>query len=306
MTTTKTKTPAELTAEAEAAFEPVALSEEAAADLRARIAASKTGCVLHEIDPRHVDVRGNVRNRQDGPDEDDTEEPPKIDAEYVESVKERLLQVPSAYLLPNNTFRVGDGQRRTLAARAAGLETIEYVVELPDDSEAMQRAAELVGGVKANNERQALTDAHVYHAQEQLAGLDLPAKTKAKALRDLGIRAKDAKVINTLRGAGKARQTAISGELDLIQAADAREFEDDPVAMQRLINAASWDRFPSELAVLREQRRVKAILEEAAAPYARRGFRILPARPTRANRKSCTSRSPSCTPPRATRSPRPT
>lgn len=276
MTTTNAPSAAELTVAAEKDFEQVALSAEAAADLRARLAASKTGRVLYPIDPRHVDVRRNVRNSTG---EAETDEPPKIDREYVESVKERLLQLPSAFLLPDNTFRIHDGLRRTLAARSAKLAELEYVVELPDDSEALQRAAELVGGVKANNERQELTDTQVFNAQAELAGLELPAKVKAKALKELGIGAKDAKAIKALRGAGKAREMAIKGELDLIQAADAQEFEGDERAMQRLINAAKWNRFPSELAVLREEYRVRAVLEEAAAPYARRGFRILPRAP---------------------------
>ncbi|GAB4590308.1 ParB/Srx family N-terminal domain-containing protein [Nocardia sp. IFM 10818] len=127
MTTTTTKSPAELTAEAEADFEPVPLSAEAAADLRARIEASKTGRALAPINPRHVDVRRNVRNNTAA----DDAPPVKIDAEYVASIKERLLQVPSAYLLEDNTFRINDGQRRTLAARSAGLAELDYVVELP-------------------------------------------------------------------------------------------------------------------------------------------------------------------------------
>ena len=273
MTTTNAPSPAELTAAAEADFEPVALSDTDAAELRARLAASKTGRTLWPIDPRHVDVRRNVRNTRNG--EPEADEPPKIDAEYVASVSDRLEQVPSAFLLPDNTFRIHDGQRRTLAARSAKLPELEYVVELPNDSEALQRAVELVGGVKANQERQELTDTHVYNAQEELAGLDLPAKVKTKALRDLGISARDAKAIRSLRGAGKARETAISGELDLIQAAEAQEFEDDPKAMSRLINAANWNRFGSELAGLREERRVKALIDEAAAPYAKRGFQIM-------------------------------
>ncbi|WP_067721668.1 hypothetical protein [Nocardia yamanashiensis] len=283
MTTTHTMSPAEITAAAEADFEPVPLSDEAAAELRARLAASKTGRVLWPIDPRHVDVRRNVRNAATG--ETETEAPPKIDREYVESVREELLQLPVAFLLEDNTVRIYDGQRRTLAARAAKLPVIEYVVRLPKDGEALQRAAELVGGVKANNERQELTDEQVYQAQEELAGLDLPAKVKAKALKDLGIGAKQARAIRALRGAGKARQVAISGQLDLVQAVEAQEFENDPKAMARLVAAAKRDTFSSELAVLREARRVAALIEEAAAPYAKRGFRILPRAPYSSERE---------------------
>lgn len=268
--TTTLASPEAITAAAEADFEPVALSEEAAADLRARLAASKTGRTLWPVNPRHVDVRRNVRNLAD-PDQDDA----KIDPEFVASVKERLLQLPTAFLLPDNTISIADGQRRTLAARSAGLAEIDYVISLPDENEARQRAAELVGGVKANKERQDLTDEHLYNAQEELAGLDLPTKVRNKALKELGIGANDAKALRSLRGTRRARETAISGELDLIQAAEAVEFEDDPKAMARLINAAHWNRFGAELAGLCEERRVRGIIAEAVAPYAERGFQIM-------------------------------
>ncbi|MCX4099123.1 ParB/Srx family N-terminal domain-containing protein [Nocardia sp. alder85J] len=259
---------------------PVPLPADVAAALRAaiadRIAKGEPARVQYALNPNHVDFGANVRD----------DAAATITPEYVASIKRRILQTPTAYLRDDNIVQVIDGQRRTLGARAAGLTTIDYLIgPMPEGTADARRATEIVDQVEANEERVNLTRSQVYAAQEELAGLNLPAPEKTKALRHLGIGAKEAKAMRTLNGAGKARDSAISGDLDLLQAAQALEFEDDPGALHELTIAARRGTFDGALVRLRKERQVRARRAEIAAPYAQRGFRILTHYPYESERK---------------------
>ncbi|GAB2454091.1 ParB N-terminal domain-containing protein [Nocardia tengchongensis] len=263
---------------------PVPLPAEVADDLRRqfaeRIAQGLPARVLFGMNPNHV-VFGssagfNVR--------DDAVE--TITDEFVASIKQRILQTPTAYLRADNIIQVSDGQRRTYAARAAGLPSIDYLVgPEPEGTDAARRASEIVDQVEANERRVDLSDEQLYRAQEELALLALPTGDKTKALKQLGISTKEAKAIKALSKAGNAREAAVTGELDLIQAAAAMEFEDDDNAMAQLEAAARRGNFDPTIVRLREERRVRTKREEAIAPYAARGFRILARTPWNDERK---------------------
>lgn len=229
----------------------------------------RDGLALAKVDPRHVITSENVRDAATAIE--------TLTPDYVQSVKDGMRQRPSAFLTGAGVVQIKDGQRRILAARKAGLTTVWVVVEPAPDGSDDARRAELVVEQVAANKGEPLTAEQLYRAQEELAGLDLPARDKSRALRALGVDRAGAKALTTLTASGSdlARASAASGQLDLLQAAAAIEFEHDDNAFARLVRAAEDDRFDAVIEELREEQRVNALCEAAATEYAERGFRIL-------------------------------
>lgn len=269
--TTTPATPAELHT-----VVPVPLDPDRAALLRAELAADPDARPTIKINPHHVVIGANVRDLKSAM--------ASLTTEYVEDVRGRgFVQLPSAFLRPDGLVQLIDGQRRILGARRAGLESVPVALEPePEGSEDEQRAAILVDQVRANVHREELTPEQIYAAQEELIGLELPARVKSKRLRDLGV--KDRKVaaaMQTLTTSGEARKVAAAGQMNLLHAAQAVEFEDDPRAFA-VLKAASRvgsARFVAALEEEREDRRVKALRTEEAARYAARGFDVFEYRP---------------------------
>ncbi|MBU3063210.1 hypothetical protein KO481_16950 [Nocardia sp. NEAU-G5] len=263
---------------------PVPLDPERIAAIGAALAADPEARIPEKVNPKHVVIGSNPRELANAL--------ASLTEDYVESVKAGYRQLPSAFLRPDGIVQIIDGQRRILGARKGRLTTVQVLLQkAPEGTADQQRAALLVDQVPANVHHVELTKAELYAAQEELAGLDLPAREKTAKLRALGITdRKQAQALRTLSGSTEARNRAIDGQMNLLHAADAAEFDDDPDAMNELRYAsrAGNGRFVAKLEELREERRVTALRDAEAASYRQRGFRILEHHPREADHKQCT------------------
>src|SRR5688572_33010712 len=88
--------------------------------------------------------------------EDNIRESVHLDDGFVASIREHgVIQPVLAVRNPDGTLSVRDGQRRTLGARAAGVQSIPaYVVAAGDD-----RALRIIQQIIANDQRTAITEA---------------------------------------------------------------------------------------------------------------------------------------------------
>ncbi|WP_072691443.1 ParB/RepB/Spo0J family partition protein [Rhodococcus marinonascens] len=225
------------------------------------------GEIFVRLDPHALDIGANVRDQVDF-----TATP-----EFVESVRDHgVLEAISAVQHEDGRIVVRDGQRRTLAARVAGVDSIPVIVRRDTTSGEDERNAErVVAQMEANDQRLALTPG------QRAAGV--------AELLDLGMSVtKVAKLIHAptawVQQAGKvgkstvARSTLDDNQLDLERAAILAEFDGDEEAVRKLLGCGRWN-FHSVAEELRAARIEREEFEEAAAPYAVKGFRVLPDHP---------------------------
>ncbi|MGW4125797.1 hypothetical protein [Nocardia sp. NPDC004711] len=282
-TATEPETIAPATGEEWVTVVPVPLAPERVEAIRAELAADPTAHIPVKVHPMHVVIGANPRDLANALE--------SLTEDYVESVKAGYKQLPSAFLRPDGIVQIIDGQRRILGARKGEMTTVPVLLEkAPEGTAAQQAAAILVDQVTANVKRVELTNAEIYAAQEQLAGLDLPAREKTKKLRELGITDRtQAEALRTLSGTGEARSRVMAGQMDLLHAAQAAEFEDDPDAFNELRWASGFSnsRFVAKLEELREERRVNAARAAEAISYRARGFQILERWPNESQYKDC-------------------
>jgi ParB family transcriptional regulator, chromosome partitioning protein len=224
-----------------------------------------TGTIEH-IDPHTLILDPNVRDDAD------------VDAEFVASIKEHGVLIPIAAVRDDDGHvRVRSGQRRTLAAREAGLSTVPVYVRPASAGDERAQVIERVSEqIVENDQRRSLTDAQRVRGIQQMldAGLSVSRVGKKLAV------AKD-----TVKAAGSAAKSTAavdalsSGQLSLIEAAAITEFEDMPGALERLLNVAGTQRFEHTVAQLREERASAEAEAQAAHSWTGRGFTVLTERP---------------------------
>ena len=108
-----------------------------------------------------------------------------MDAEFVASVKEHGVLTPiSAVRGSDGVVRVRAGQRRTLAAREAGLSTVPvYVRPASDDGDEKAQVAQRVAEqIVENDQRRALTDAQRARGIQQMIDAGLTVTKVARRL----------------------------------------------------------------------------------------------------------------------------
>ena len=221
---------------------------------------------IEHIDPHTLVLDPNVRDE------------PDVDADFLASIKEHGVLIPIAAVRDaNGQVRVRSGQRRTLAAREAGLSTVPVYVRPASVSDERAQLVERVSEqIVENDQRRQITDAQRVRGIQQMLDAGLSVTRVAKTLSV----AKD-----TVKAAGSAAKSTAamdalaSGQLSLIEAAAITEFEDLPGALDRLLNAAGTRRFEHTVAQLREQRASAEAEAQAAQGYSERGFTILSQRP---------------------------
>jgi ParB family chromosome partitioning protein len=224
-----------------------------------------TGTIEH-IDPHTLIVDTNVR--------DDA----YVDAQFVASIKEHGVLVPIAGVRADDgNVRVRAGQRRTLAAREAGLATVPvYVRAATGGDENAQLVERVAEQIVENDHRSDLTDAQRARGIQQMIDAGLSVTRVAKRLAV----AKDTiKAAETAAKSTAAMDALADGQLSLVEAAAITEFEDMPGALDRLLNDAGTRRFEHTVAQLREQRASAEAEAQAAQGYSERGFTILSQRP---------------------------
>jgi hypothetical protein len=128
-----------------------------------------TGSLEH-IDPHTLILETNVRDEAD------------VDADFLASIKEHGVLTPIAAVRDaDGQLRVRAGQRRALAARAAGLPTVPVYVRPATASDEKTQTVERVSEqIVENDQRRQLTDAQRARGIQQMldAGLSVPKVAK--------------------------------------------------------------------------------------------------------------------------------
>ena len=224
-----------------------------------------TGSLEH-IDPHTLILEINVRDEAD------------VDADFLASIKEHGVLTPIAAVRDaDGQLRVRAGQRRALAARAAGLPTVPVYVRPATASDEKTQTVERVSEqIVENDQRRQLTDVQRARGIQQMLDAGLSVTKVAKKL---------AVAKHTVKAAGSAAKSTAamhalaSGQLSLVEAAAITEFEDMPGALDRLLSSAGTRRFGHTVAQLREERVTAEAEAQAAQSYTERGFAVLDQRP---------------------------
>ena len=162
-----------------------------------------TAATLENLDPNTLELEINVR--------DDA----ALDADFVASVAEHGVLNPIAAVRgTDGVVRVRAGQRRTLAAREAGLPTVPVYVrassaELDEKDQTVERLSEQI---VENDQRRALTDAQRARGIQQMLDAGVSVTKVAKKLATGRDTIKSAA---TAAGSEAAMNALDSGQLSL-------------------------------------------------------------------------------------------
>lgn len=226
---------------------------------------STAGTVEH-IDPQSLIVETNVR----------TEAP--LEAGFVESIRQNGVLTPVlAWRDQDGGVHVRAGQRRTLAAREAGVATVPvYVVDATDEDTARRIIEQLI----ENDQREDLTDADRIQAWRALELEGLSATVIAKRTGNKRDRIKTGLAV---AASSTGVELVSQGGLTLDQAAILLEFDGDPDTVAELTETATTDPgyFPVAVERARQDRAAREAKEKVEQEEATKGHRILDDRPNR-------------------------
>lgn len=224
-----------------------------------------TGTLEH-LNPHSLTLELNVRDCAD------------LDDAFVASIKEHGVLVPiAAVRAADGTITVRAGQRRTLAAREAHLQTVPvYVRPITASDDAAQLVDRVSEQIVENDQRKHLTDAQRARGIQQMidAGVSVTKVAKKLAIGKDAIKAAAAAARSAT-----AMDALSSGQLSLTEAAALTEFEDMPGAVDRLMRSSGSGWFDHTVAQLRQEREAAQESATAAQPYTEKGFTVLEARP---------------------------
>ncbi|SBS79039.1 Nuclease [uncultured Mycobacterium sp.] len=218
---------------------------------------------LEHLDPTTLVVDTNVRDEAD------------IDADFIASITEHgVLQPIAAVRTADGQTLVRAGQRRTLAARAAGLATVPvYVRPLAPGDDLVERVTEQI---VENDQRRELTEAQRARGIQQLLDAGVSVSRVAKKL---SVKKDTVKAAETVGKSAAAKTALDTGQLSLAEAAALTEFESLPGALDRLTHAAGTGRFDHVVAQLREEQISWQAQIKAEAHWREKGFTILDEKP---------------------------
>ncbi len=185
---------------------------------------------IEHVDPHALILEDNVR--------DDA----ALDAQFLASITEHGVLIPIAAIRRSDgQLLVRAGQRRTLAAREAGLSTVPvYVRSAADTDLTAQRVERVAEQIVENDQRRQLTDAQRARGIQQMidAGVSI-----TRVARKLSVPKDTVKAAAAVVKSDAAMQGLADGQLSLEEAAALTEFEDMPGAISRLTQAAGSRRF---------------------------------------------------------------
>jgi len=223
---------------------------------------SPTGIVVH-LDPSVLVIESNVRPSA------------PVTREFIEDIRRNGVLMPiRARRDENGNVLVRAGQRRTLAAREAGLTTMPVYVVDSDDTTTERIFEQLA----ENEQRLALTDGDRAAAYQQLVfeGLSIPAIAKRT-----GVKSSEVKTAVTVAENQLAASAVQTHALTLDQAATLIEFEGDDSTVDKLIDTATNS--PSQFAHVaqraRDDRARAAARAEAEAKLTEAGYVVLTSQP---------------------------
>jgi len=216
---------------------------------------------LQQVDPRSLQLENNVRTEA------------SLTKDFIASIKELGVLMPViAVRNPDGTLMVRAGQRRTAAAREAGLTSIPVYIT----DEGTDDASRLVTQIVENDQRLGL------EADDRILGIQALIDTGmsvTKVAKRLSIPAAQVKKSSTVASSKAALEALQKESLTLDQAAELAEFEDDPTAVAALIAASKRRFFDHELARQKSDRVYRQKLAEAGKPYTDRGVTVVESRP---------------------------
>jgi ParB family transcriptional regulator, chromosome partitioning protein len=227
--------------------------------------APAVGTIEH-LDPHTLVVDTNVRDEAD------------LDAEFIASIKEHGVLIPIAAIRASDgQLRVRAGQRRTLAAREAGLSSVPvYVRPLTEGDDTAQLVDRVTEQIVENDQRRQITEAQRARGIQQLldAGVSV-----TKVAQKLSAKKDTVKAVETVGKSATAKSALDTGQLSLTDAAALTEFDDLPGALDRLTTAAGTAQFDHVVAQLREEHISWQGLQTAEAQWREKGFTVLDERP---------------------------
>lgn len=223
---------------------------------------------LEHLDPALLDIGDNVR--------DDA----ALSKAFIANIAENGVLVPITAVRDAErpeVIRVRNGQRRTLAAREAGLPSVPVYVLRSTAADASEETIDrIVHQIVTNDQKLDITDAQRARGIQQMIDAGMSVTTVAKRLSV----AKDAvKAAHTASQSTTAMDALATGQLSLVEAAAITEFEDMPGAVDRLMRSAGSGWFEHTVAQLRQERDTAQARTRATQPLADKGFTILEQRP---------------------------
>ena len=223
---------------------------------------------LEHLDPALLDIGDNVR--------DDA----GLSKAFIANIAENGVLVPITAVRDverPEVIRVRNGQRRTLAAREAGLPSVPVYVLSSSAADASQETIDrIVHQIVTNDQKLDITDAQRARGIQQMidAGMSM-----TKVAKKLSVGKGAVKAAHTAAQSAIAMDALASGQLSLVEAAAITEFEDMPGAVERLMRSAGGTWFEHTVAQLRQERDTAQARAHAAQPFADNGFTILEQRP---------------------------
>lgn len=194
---------------------------------------------------------------------------PKADKSFVSSIKQHgVLSAITGQADDEGHVHVRMGQRRTLAAIEAGRDEVPVMV-LPAEASA-DEAARIIEQLAENDHRAAISDNDRVAAVDALTGLGLSA---AQIQRRTNRPKAEVAAAITVTESTAAREGVETATLTLEQGAVLAEFEDDPQAVDTLMEAAAEGRgFDHTAQRLRDNRRRTQLLDDAVEQIVAKGI----------------------------------
>jgi ParB family chromosome partitioning protein len=184
---------------------------------------------------------------------------------------------PITAIRTNAGIEVRDGQRRTLAAREAKLDTIPvYVLDGQAADDKTATAERIAHQIVTNDQRSALTDAQRAKGITQML---LAGVSPAKVAKKLAVDRDTVTAAASVADFPTALAALQDGQLSLAEAAALREFDDDEHAVNALLTVAGTGAFDHRVAQLRQERIAEQARADAEMTYREQGFMILTERP---------------------------
>ncbi|MDQ2626864.1 MAG: ParB N-terminal domain-containing protein [Actinomycetota bacterium] len=220
------------------------------------------GGTLEHLDPHTLVLDTNVRADVD------------LDAAFVASIKEHGVLMPiAARKASDGRILVRAGQRRTLAAREAGLHSVPvYVQPLTDGDDTANLVNRVAEQIVENDQRRELTEGERARGIQQLldAGISV-----TKVARKLSVKADTVKAAEAVGKSETATSALDTGQLSLAEAAALTEFDAFPGALDRLTAAAGTRRFEHVVAQLREEQASWQAQQKVESQWREKGFTVL-------------------------------
>ena len=208
------------------------------------------------VDPGTLIIGANVRVDR------------RADKEFTASIRERgVTQAITAYRNEDDALVVITGQRRTLAAVEVGLAAVRVIIEAQPVE--VDRIIDQMG---ENEHRSPMTEAERLAGIEQLSLTGLSAAQIAKRTATKRTRV-DAAL--TVASSPTARELLQTNPLTLEQGAVLAEFDADPEATSRLLDAADTHRFDHVAQRLRDDATEAAALKVEQAKWTAQGHTVI-------------------------------